>query len=231
MEDRRSTYALLNGLHSHARQLAVYCSNRGSIYGENPALPPSVFPALQPTAVLTTFVQIPKTTAMTASTRSKSLRRFDSPEQEAFLNLWRTYDCLKALEDELFGQHQLSAQQYNALRLLRSVHPESMPTLALGRRLISRCPDTTRMLDRLEHRGLVTRGRRSQNRRVVDVQITPQGLELLESMQLEVQQMHQRQLGHLTHTQLTEFTSLLKHIRKPHEDSSCDWLDDSLPGE
>jgi DNA-binding MarR family transcriptional regulator len=87
------------------------------------------------------------------------------------------------------------------------------------------------MLDRLEQRGFVTRGRRSDNRRVVDVQITPQGLELLESMQLEVQQMHQHQLGHLTKTQLTEFTRLLKHIRKPHEDSSCDWLDDSLPGE
>jgi DNA-binding MarR family transcriptional regulator len=168
---------------------------------------------------------------MTASTRSKSTRRFDSAEQEAFLNLWRTYDCLKAVEDELFGQYQLSAQQYNALRLLRSAHPDGLQTLALGRRLISRCPDTTRMLDRLEARGLVVRGRRSENRRVVDVQITPQGLELLENMQLEVRQMHQRQLGHLNRSQLTEFTRLLKQIRKPHEDSSCDWLEDSLPGE
>lgn len=210
---------------------AVYWDGTRGSYGENPVLPASVFPAPRPIVVLTTFLQTPKTTDMTASARSKTLKRFDSPEQEAFLNLWRTYDCLKALEDELFGQHQLSAQQYNALRLLRSVHPESMPTLALGRRLISRCPDTTRMLDRLEQRGLVTRGRRSENRRVVDVQITPQGIELLDSMRPEVRQMHQHQLGHLSETQLTDFTRLLKRIRKPHEDSSCDWLDDSLPGE
>ncbi|MFM8476458.1 MAG: MarR family winged helix-turn-helix transcriptional regulator [Planctomycetaceae bacterium] len=163
---------------------------------------------------------------MTANARPKPLRRFDSAEQEAFLNLWRTYDCLKAVEDELFSQHQLSAQQYNALRLLRSAYPNSLQTLALGRRLISRCPDTTRMLDRLEQRGLVERGRRSENRRVVDVRITQEGLSLLEAMQDDVQQMHQRQLGHLTSTQLQELTRLLKQLRKPHEDSSCDWLDD-----
>jgi DNA-binding MarR family transcriptional regulator len=168
---------------------------------------------------------------MTINARPKPLRRFDSAEQEAFLNLWRTYDCLKAVEDELFSQYQLSAQQYNALRLLRSAHPNSLQTLALGRRLISRCPDTTRMLDRLEQRGLVERGRRSENRRVVDVRITSEGLSLLDAMQEEVRQMHQRQLGHLTSTQLLNLTRLLKQLRKPHEDSSCDWLDDSPSGD
>jgi DNA-binding MarR family transcriptional regulator len=168
---------------------------------------------------------------MTANARPKPNRRFDSAEQEAFLNLWRTYDCLKAVEDELFSQHQLSAQQYNALRLLRSVYPDSLQTLALGRRLISRCPDTTRMLDRLEQRGLVERGRRVENRRVVDVRITEKGLSLLEGMREEVRRMHQRQLGHLTETQLAELTLLLRQLRKPHEDSSCDWLDESPSGD
>src|SRR5581483_2434453 len=55
-------------------------------------------------------------------------RRFDSPEQEAFLNLWRTYDRLRALEDELFNQYALTAQQYNALRLLRGEHPQKVRT-------------------------------------------------------------------------------------------------------
>ena len=54
--------------------------------------------------------------------------RFDSLEQEAFLNLWRTYDRLRAMEEALFAQFDLSAQQYNAMRLLRAVHPQSMPT-------------------------------------------------------------------------------------------------------
>src|SRR5688572_3105692 len=89
--------------------------------------------------------------------------RFDCLEQEAFLNLWRTYDRLRAVEEELFSQHDLSAQQYNALRLLRGVHPESMPTLALGAKLISRAPDMTRLLDKLEGRGLIKRERKSDN--------------------------------------------------------------------
>ena len=152
--------------------------------------------------------------------------RFDSPEQEAFLNLWRTYDCLKALEEELFTKFQLSAQQYNALRLLRSVYPASMQTLALGRLLISRSPDTTRMLDRLEQRQLIIRERRIENRRVVEIAITQQGLDLLDEMASDVQAMHKRQLGHLNRTEQRELTALLKRIREPHEDASCEWLDE-----
>src|SRR6478735_11133973 len=93
-------------------------------------------------------------------------RRFDSLEQEAFLNLWRTYDRLRALEDELFAQHDLTPQQYNALRLLRAVHPAGLRTLELASRLISRAPDITRLIDRLEGRGLVCRTRLADNRRV-----------------------------------------------------------------
>ena len=161
---------------------------------------------------------------MTSSLRDKTTRRFDSPEQEAFLNLWRTYDCLKALEEQVFGGYQLSAQQYNALRLLRSVFPGSMQTLALGKRLISRGPDTTRMLDRLEQRQLVVRTRRSENRRVVEIAITSEGLALLDRMADDVRRMHQQQLGHLSASELQAFTELLKRVREPHEDSSCDWL-------
>ena len=152
--------------------------------------------------------------------------RFDSPEQEAFLNLWRTYDCLKALEEELFTKFQLSAQQYNALRLLRSVYPASLQTLALGKLLISRSPDTTRMLDRLEQRQLIIRERRIENRRVVEIAITQQGLDLLDEMASDVQAMHKRQLGHLNRTEQRELTALLKRIREPHEDASCEWLDE-----
>ncbi len=153
-------------------------------------------------------------------------KRFDSIEQEAFLNLWRTYDCLKAVEDQLFSKHQLSAQQYNALRLLRSVFPGSMQTLALGRRLISRGPDTTRMLDRLEARLLITRERRAANRRVVEVLLTENGLELLNKLDEDVAEMHTKQIGHLSKVQKRDLIQLLKLARTPHEDKSCDWLND-----
>src|SRR3954470_1841415 len=94
--------------------------------------------------------------------------RFDSPEQEVYLSLWRTYDRLRALEDELFARFELTAQQYNALRLLRSVHPGPLRTLALANRLVSRAPDITRLLDALERLGLVARERKADNRRVVE---------------------------------------------------------------
>src|SRR5436190_12653248 len=101
--------------------------------------------------------------------------RFDSLEQEVFLNLWRTYDRLRALEDELFERFDLTAQQYNVLRLLRGQHPATTPTLALANRLVSRAPDITRMLDKLGQRGLIARERDGDNRRVVRVGITPAG--------------------------------------------------------
>lgn len=149
--------------------------------------------------------------------------RFDSLEQEAFLNLWRTYDRLRALEEALFVQFDLSAQQYNALRLLRSVHPQSMPTLALGAKLISRAPDMTRLLDKLESRQLVRRERRSENRRVVEVAITDEGLQLLRQLDDPVQACAKQQFGHLSQAALQELIDLLHRARAPHEDPESIW--------
>ena len=82
---------------------------------------------------------------------------FDSVQQEAYLALWRTYDRLRSLEDELFERFDLTPQQYNVLRLLRSCHPTLVPTSSLVERLVSRAPDVTRMVDRLERRSLIVR--------------------------------------------------------------------------
>lgn len=146
-------------------------------------------------------------------------RKFDSLQQEVFLNLWRTYDRLKALEDETFSESGISAQQYNTLRLLRSVYPEGMPTLVLGSRLISRAPDMTRLLDKLEQRGLLVRNRPPENRRVVEVRLTPEGLQLVNQLDGAVLKCHQRQLGHLDEKSLQQLAELLKAARQPHEDS------------
>lgn len=149
--------------------------------------------------------------------------KFDSLHQEVYLNLWRTYDRLKAIEDELFSQFDLSAQQYNALRLLQAAHPVTMPTLTLGARLISRAPDMTRMLDRLEERGLVCRERRPENRRVVEIGITPAGLKLLDDLSGAVQDCHKRQLGHLSAKDLKQLVELLQSVRRPHEEDGSLW--------
>ena len=176
---------------------------------------------VQTTFVLTTLGSTGIIAVMKANpslSSAAAVGRFDSLEQEVFLNLWRTYDRLKSLEEEVFGRFGLSAQQYNTLRLLKSVSPDSMPTLVLGGRLISRAPDMTRLLDRLEERGLLSRERRPENRRVVEVRITPEGLDLLEELQEAVEDCHRRQLGHLEERSLKQLARLLKRAREPHED-------------
>ncbi len=150
-------------------------------------------------------------------------RKFDSLEQEVYLQLWRTFDRLKTVEEQLFERYELTAQQYNALRLLRAVHPGTMPTLALGGRLVSRAPDMTRLLDRLEERGLVRRERRADNRRVVEVGSTAAGLALLNELAAEVRACHRRQLGHLDAKLLRQLAALLTAARQPHEDAENPW--------
>lgn len=152
--------------------------------------------------------------------------RFDSLEQEAFLNLWRTYDRLRIIEEELFGRYDLTPQQYNALRLLRSRHPHPgrLPTLELAARLVSRAPDITRLLDRLEGRGLIDRARPARNRRVVEVGIAEAGLVLLRELGEQVRACHARQFGHLTPQQLQELIALLRAARYPHEEPDGIWL-------
>lgn len=149
--------------------------------------------------------------------------RFDSPQQEVFLNLWRTYDRLRALEDALFGRFDLTAQQYNLLRVLKAARPETVPTLALAGRLVSRAPDITRMLDRLDERGLIVRERPAGNRRIVRVGITPAGLALLSDIAGPLRECHARQLGHLKPADLGRLGDLLRAARQPHEDPDSIW--------
>lgn len=149
--------------------------------------------------------------------------RFDSLEQEAFLGLWRTYDRLRAYEDELFGEFGLTPQQYNVLRLLRGQHPARIRTLDLAAKLVSRAPDITRMLDRLEQRGWIERDRPADNRRVVHVGITEEGLALLSELSERVRRCHARQLGHLPRKKLEELIALLRAARLPHESTESIW--------
>jgi DNA-binding MarR family transcriptional regulator len=157
------------------------------------------------------------------TTLAKPRKRFDSPQQEAFLSLWRTYDRLRLLEDELFGRHELTAQQYNALRLLRAARPKKVATLALASRLVSRAPDVTRLLDKLADRGLIERERLPENRRVVHVDITDAGLELLDQLADEVRRCHEQQLGHLNGRELQTLIELLRKVREPHEPAGSIW--------
>lgn len=180
--------------------------------------------------VLTIIVQTPLKNGRMTMTRPRSPkattispRKFDSVEQSAYLNLWRTYDLLKAYEDRLFSEYDLSAQQYNTLRLLKAVHPGRVPTLELGTRLVSRAPDMTRLLDRLEARGLIDRERLPENRRVVEIGITPEGVKLLSTLSRQVTECHSRQLGHMNAEELEMLNRLLDRCREPHEPPDSHW--------
>ena len=167
---------------------------------------------------------------MAASTRSAAsapapvaeAKLFDSLEQEAYLQLWRTYDRLRELDERVFAQHGLSAQQYNALRVLRAADPQPLATSALGARLVSRAPDMTRMLDKLEEQGLVRRRRSDENRRMVEVWITPAGRAAVDRLADAERQCGRDHLGHLDRKSLRAFIDLLKRARDPHDHDASD---------
>jgi DNA-binding MarR family transcriptional regulator len=103
--------------------------------------------------------------------------------------------------------HGITHDQYNVLRILRGVHPEGHPRVEIASRLISRAPDVTRMLDRLERRGLVRRGWHPTNRRLSMASITRNGLALLDKVDVHIEQAQAR---------FTEGTSVtdLQHLRR-----------------
>lgn len=162
---------------------------------------------------------------MSESDRSvRATRRgFDSLEQEVFLNLWRTYDRLRALEEALFAQYELTPQQYNVLRILARAEAPGCQTLELAERLVSRAPDITRMLDKLAERQLIERNRPADNRRVVYVALSPAGQKLLDDIREPLDACHHRQLGHLSRKDLEHLVRLLQEVRGPHEAENSSW--------
>jgi DNA-binding MarR family transcriptional regulator len=145
-------------------------------------------------------------------TASRNRRRPACPEEVAFLDLVRTCDLLSRRPALLLKDEDLSATQYNVLRILRGA-PDGLPCGEIASRMITRDPDVTRLLDRLEKRGLISRWRETKDRRVVMVKITAEGLKLLARLDQPVQEMHRRQLGHLGKDRLRELAGLLQAVR------------------
>ena len=135
-------------------------------------------------------------------------RRLANPEESAFLDLLRTTDMLTRGMIGVLKKEDLSMTQYNVLRILRGA-PEGLACGEVANRMITRDPDITRLLDRLEKRGLISRTRETRDRRMVMARITPQGLKLLGRLDEPVQEAHRKQLGHLGRERLRALTALL----------------------
>ena len=141
-------------------------------------------------------------------------------EAQVFVSLMRAADALARGAEALLKPFSLSGTQYNILRILRGAGKQGLACREVGGRLISRDPDLTRLLDRLESRGLIARAREAQDRRVVRTRITAEGLRLLAELDKPVRELHRRQLGHLPVNQLRQLSNLLDRARKRQEESA-----------
>ena len=141
-------------------------------------------------------------------------RPFELAEQEAMLNIVRTASALNTDFERLFRAHGLTDAQYNVLRILRG-EGTRMPSLSIAQRTVTRVPDITRLVDRLENAGLVERERCPEDRRVVYVSITRKGLRKLADLDEPVNTLHTRQLGHLSAKELATLSELLVKARAP----------------
>jgi DNA-binding MarR family transcriptional regulator len=135
------------------------------------------------------------------------------PEEAVFVELARTVDLLSRGPTQLLKQHDLSPNQYNVLRILRGA-PEGLLCGEIAARMISRDPDITRLLDRLEKRGLIGRCREDPDRRKVQVRIAVDGLSLLKRLDPPVCDLHRAQIGHLGQRRLLELSRLLLACRE-----------------
>lgn len=117
--------------------------------------------------------------------------RFESPAQEAFLNLLIVADHLREKLDRVCTKYGITHGQYNVLRILRGVYPEGHPRCEISARLLERAPDVTRMVDRLEKEGLVERDRSAADRRLSLTRITKKGLKLIDKMSPEFEGMNE----------------------------------------
>ncbi len=151
-----------------------------------------------------------------AAKSGSSSRRAPLPEEMLFLDLVRTADLLSRPAAQLLRGKDLSPAQYNVLRILRGV-PEGLTCGEIGNRMITRDPDITRLLDRMEKRGLISRGREERDRRVVLTRIASAGLDLLASLEQPVRDMHRRLLGHLGAERLATLRELLELCRSEAE--------------
>ena len=149
----------------------------------------------------------------TIATELKQKRPFSSSEQEALLGLRIVAARLIApWERFLKTKADLGVGQYNVLRILRGSHPTGLTCGEIGERTVARDPDITRLVDRLSRRGLVKRTRSQTDRRVVEVDITPRGLDLLRELDPHAERMPPALLGHLSQARLRQLSELLGEV-------------------
>lgn len=144
----------------------------------------------------------------------KKKRPFESPEQEAALNIVRTNDQLQIRFARLFREYGLTSSQYNVLRILRG-EGKPLPILEIAERTITVVPGITGLIDRLEEAEFVERKRCEKDRRVIYVALTDKGAEILARLDQPVLALHKKLMGHLPQSELKTISRLLEKVRGP----------------
>jgi len=148
-----------------------------------------------------------------AQAQTNSRKSFSSLEQEAFIAILRTADQLDLRITELLKPYNLSPTQFNALRILRGAGQSGLPCSEVGERMINHDPDITRLMDRLEKRGLVQRRRDQKDRRVITARILPAGLDLLRTIDQPLEEFHRRMMSNMGEQKLKSLLHLLELAR------------------
>jgi DNA-binding MarR family transcriptional regulator len=143
----------------------------------------------------------------------KQKKPFRSLQQEAYLSVVRTSTSLTDAMEDLVKARGISATQYNVLRILRGSGAEGLCRNELRDRMLTRMPDMTRLLDRMEDAGLVVRAREGDDRRMVMTRITEKGRRLLDDLDAPVMALHRKQMAGLTDAQLRSLSDLLTLVR------------------
>lgn len=142
----------------------------------------------------------------------KKKNPFDSLEQEANLNIIRTNDQFQNRFGRLFREFGLTSSQYNVLRILRG-EGKPMPCQEIAERMVQVVPAMTGLIDRLEKQELVRRDRCNEDRRVIFIELTGKGTELLQQLDEPVIDLHRQLVGHLNRDELKELSRLLEKCR------------------
>jgi len=151
---------------------------------------------------------------MTLRDEIKQTKPFSSLEQEAQLNIVRTGAMMMDEIEQFLKPYGVTATQYNVLRILRGSEPDGLCRNELRDRMLTRMPDVTRLLDRMEEAGLVARTREDEDRRMVRSRITPEGLKLLADVDGATLEEHRRRFERLDDDQLRTLIDLLTLVRQ-----------------
>ena len=143
----------------------------------------------------------------------KQTKPFKSLEEEVILNIARTAEYLASASVLVFKAADLTATQYNVLRILRGAGSEGLSCSEIGERMVTKESDITRLLDRIESRGLISRERPASNRRLVIARITNAGLKVLEELDEPVAEINRQLVGHLGKEKLKTVNELMEEIR------------------